>query len=209
MVSSVRQVLSDAIKDAAHCQQTGDEPSAIERWQLSGVIKKQLQDPTGLEADASKPGFQQVTIAPGGIGGGVSVKPGNMILDLRQLAKTGAEAVLSITGVSVTPWLLPLAVLLLLDKLHGLAEKKISERHASVLWAMTEPPDVPDGYTSSVLLQRVHESMNKYGRPSITEAELDLILEQLLAIRVLDRDQSSNWRVLEKVVVDLNGAAGG
>ena len=68
--------------------------------------------------------------------GARSLKLGNIWLNWRRLLIDGAESILTITGATSIPWLIPLAGLIIWNKVWSLLNIEMDERHAVVIWVM-------------------------------------------------------------------------
>lgn len=64
--------------------------------------------------------MELLTIRQGGMGGGSSIKPGNIILNWRKLLIDGAESVLTIMGAASIPWMIPLAGIVVWNSVYSL-----------------------------------------------------------------------------------------
>jgi len=61
--------------------------------------------------------WELLTIRQGGLGGGSSTKPGNIWLNWRKLLVEGSESILTVVGAAALPWLIPLAGLVVWNKI--------------------------------------------------------------------------------------------
>ena len=80
--------------------------------------------------------MELITIRQGGMGGGSSIKPGNIWLNWRKLLVDGSESILTVVGAVAVPWLIPLAGLVVWNKIWSVSTVEITERHAVVIWTM-------------------------------------------------------------------------
>ena len=101
-------------------------------------------------------------IKPGGLGGAKSSKPGNIWLNWRKLLIDGAESILTIVGAVAVPWLIPLAGLVVWNKVWSLASIKIDERHAAVIWTMWKNRDEENCIENDKILDLVNKELSEY-----------------------------------------------
>lgn len=140
-------------------------------------------------------------IKPGGIGGAKSSKPGNILLNWRKLLINGSESILTIAGVIAVPWLIPLAGLIIWDKICSLSNIKIDERHAAVIWTMWHNRDKENCIKKSEVLDLVNKDLSKYNHPKMNEEELNDILKDLEAMETIESTEENKWWLREWVKV--------
>jgi hypothetical protein len=140
-----------------------------------------------------------LTIRQGGIGGGSSTKPGNIWLNWRKLLVDGAESILTIVGAVAVPWLIPLAGLVVWNKVWSLLNIKIDERHAAVIWTMWKHRDEENCITKDKVLDLVNKELSEYNRPMMNEKELKDILKDLEEMECIEHTEENKWWLREWV----------
>ena len=138
-------------------------------------------------------------IKPGGLGGAKSSKPGNIWLNWRKLLIDGAESILTIVGAVAVPWLIPLAGLVVWNKVWSLASIKIDERHAAVIWTMWKNRDEENCIENDKILDLVNKELSEYNRPKMTEKELKDILKDLEEMECIEATEENKWWLREWV----------
>lgn len=132
--------------------------------------------------------------------GARSSKPGNILLNWRKLLIDGAESILTITGAVSVPWLIPLAGLIVWNKVWSLLNIKIDERHAVVIWVMWHNRDEENCIEEEKILGLVNEELENYNRPKIPQKELEDILKDLEEMQCIEKIQDKNkWWLREWV----------
>lgn len=147
--------------------------------------------------------LQMVTMSVGGRGGGASVKPGNIRLDIRHLVTGIASGVLTVVGVVQAPWTAIFGALVIWDSLYAGARIELSESDASVLWTLWLLCDDKHTMAEIGLLAKVNAERGKYGRVALTQQDLDDSLQRLTRIQSIERaDDESRWWLREWVRVN-------
>src|SRR6476469_5785902 len=128
------------------------------RCELQGLIAQGLEgmpteEATQLAAAAAgyfadikaprweAPPLEMVTLHSAGRGGGVSSKPGNIVLNVGKLVRALATGALTIAGTMATPWTLLVGALLTWDSLWSCLKLEINETQACVLWSLWQVRD--------------------------------------------------------------------
>ena len=140
-----------------------------------------------------------ITIRQGGMGGGSSTKPGNIWLNWRKLLAEGAESILTVVGAVAVPWLIPLAGLVVWNKVWSLASIKIDERHAAVIWTMWKNRDEENCIKNDKVLDLVNKNLSEYNRPIMNEKELKDILKDLEEMECIEATVENKWWLREWV----------
>ena len=134
--------------------------------------------------------------------GARSSKPGNIWLNWRKLLIDGAESILTITGAAIVPWLIPLAGLIVWNKVWSLLNIEIDERHAVVIWVMWRNRDKENCIKEREILDAVNDELKKYNRPEMSPKELEDILKDLEKMECIEKIQDENkWWLREWVKV--------
>ena len=138
-------------------------------------------------------------IKPGGLGGARSSKLGNIWLNWRKLLIDGSESILTIVGAVAVPWLIPLAGLVVWNKVWSLSSIKIDEGHAAVIWTMWKNRDEENCIKNDKVLDLVNKDLSKYNRPMMNEKELKDILKDLEEMECIEGTKENNWWLREWV----------
>jgi len=140
-----------------------------------------------------------ITTRPGGIGGGRSSKPGNIWLNWRKLLIDSAESILTVVGAIAIPWLIPLAGLIVWNKVWALSNLEMDERHAATIWTMWKNRDKENRIEHDIILNLVNEELSKYKRSPMGEEELKNILNDLEKMECIEKDEKNKWWLREWV----------
>ncbi len=144
--------------------------------------------------------FELLTISSGGKGGGTSLKPGNMILNMRKLFKTIASGVLAIPGIVHAPWTIPFFALLLWDNIWSSLKINFSERDAAIIWTLWFHRDSYNRVQKKGLLEKVNSELTNYERTLMSTQELEDSLDKLCSTKcIVDNDKQ--WWLREWVRV--------
>ena len=145
-----------------------------------------------------------VTLNPSGRGGGKSVKPGNIVLNIGSLIDGIANGVFTVASACQVPWLAPFGLLLLYRSLHKASTVELSENEATVFYSMWVFRDRKcNEISQKKLISYINGLLNKYNRKSITQKELDISINKLEKIGcIVKSDLNSNsWYLRERVAV--------
>jgi hypothetical protein len=142
-----------------------------------------------------------ITIREGGLGGGSSTKPGNIWLNWRKLLVAGSESILTFIGAVAVPWLIPLAGLVVWNKIWSMLTIEISERHAVVIWTMWLNKDSENCIEHRLILNLVNQELLKYNRPQMNQQELDEVLKDLEKMECIEKTEGNKWWLREWVKV--------
>lgn len=144
-----------------------------------------------------------LTIREGGVGGGQSVKPGNIVLNMRKFVTAVASGVLTTVGVVEVPWTAIFGALVVWDSLYAGATAELSEAEASVVWTLWCLCDEGHTVADDGLLEAVNAERQKHGRPALTHRELQDALRKLERIGSIERssENGSRWWLREWVRV--------
>jgi hypothetical protein len=143
-----------------------------------------------------------LTIRQGGVGGGSSTKPGNIWLNWRKLLVDGSESILTVAGAVAVPWLIPLAGLVVWNKIWSVLTVEITERHAVVIWTMWLNKDPENCVKGQAILNLVNKELSKYNRPKMNRRELNMVLEDLKKMGCIEETEGNKWWLREWVKVD-------
>ncbi len=136
--------------------------------------------------------------------GGRSCKPGNIILDWKNVAELSFEAPLVTSSmVKSPPWAYFCIVLLLLLRLIRMAEKELGEVEASVMYALwtNRSPDEKvsedDGYKKTNAVRKVAD------QALLSRDEFETAINKLLKLRCIDLEEGI-IRIHERVHISYN-----
>lgn len=136
-----------------------------------------------------------------GLGGGSSTKPGNIWLNWKKLLVAGSESILTFIGAVAVPWLIPLAGLVVWNKIWSMLTIEISERHAVVIWTMWLNKDSENCIEHRLILNLVNQELLKYNRPQMNQQELDEVLKDLEKMECIEKTEGNKWWLREWVKV--------
>jgi len=142
-----------------------------------------------------------ITIRQGGLRGGSSTKPGNIWLNWRKLLLGASESILTVAGAVAVPWLIPLAGLVVWNKIWSVSIVDITERHAVVIWIMWLNKDLENCVKGRAILNLVNKELSEYNRPKMNRRELDMLLEDLKKMKCIEETEKNKWRLRELVKV--------
>ena len=145
--------------------------------------------------------MQFMTIGNSGFNGGKSTKPGNITLNMGRLIEALASGGLAAAGVSATPYLAPLAAIVLWCSLWRTAQVSISETDAVVLYVMWMHKDGEYSVAHDGLVEKCNAHLDKYGRSPVTQQQVDCSLKNLQAMETIQKSKQdkSKWWLREWV----------
>jgi hypothetical protein len=141
----------------------------------------------------------RIAIRPGGIGDGSSIKPGNIWLNWKQVLIEGSESILSIAGAVTVPWLVPLAGLVVCNRIWSVLRIPITERHAAVIWTMWIKRDKENSIKDDAVLDSVNIELSKFNRLKMNHDELTIILKDLEGMKCIEKKTGNKWWLRERV----------
>ncbi len=154
----------------------------------------------------------------GGIGGATSFKLGNIVFNIDSLITGLASSSASILSssdviciqelidnviaeyINQVPVISLLAVLLAAYEFMKMSEISITEREATVVWAIWTNKDDKKCVSEQDLLTLVNKEREIYERSPINEQELNKSLEKLESLKCIKRSKGK-WKIIEKVKV--------
>ncbi len=145
--------------------------------------------------------IHNLTMNNGGMGGGSSRKPGNIWLNWRKLLIDGIDSIILAAGVIENSLLIPLAAILIWNKLWSEAKIEIDERHAVVIYAMWKNCDKEYNINQDKILISVNEQLSKYGKPKMKNKELEDILIGLDKMQCIEKKKENKYWLREWVKV--------
>jgi len=162
------------------------------------IIDRFVDDITPPETELIR---YKLEMRPIGIGGGKSIKPGNILLNWRKLLVGASETILTVAGAVATPWLIPFAGIVVLNTILSLSTIEITERHAAVIWTIWSNRDPKNCVEGKVILKLVNKELQKYNRPKMNQKELDMVLKDLKKMKCIKEIEENKWCLREKVKV--------
>ncbi len=203
MTQPTHKDLTEITRDAVvtYFGSSGRPPADVDR--IATSIRECLmeEEPKVAAADELDGGFESLSIRPGGVGSGASLKAGNVILDWKKLLVEGSESLFAIVGATAMPWLIPFVGLVVLNRVHSLLKVEISERHAAVVWTMWSHAGAQRVFEPDELLTLVNQEVVTFDRPIFSEQELETVLTELEKMRCIEKADAGAWRLREKVVI--------
>lgn len=147
------------------------------------------------------PPLQLVTIQRGGMGGGSTTKPGNVLLNVGKLVRAIATGTLTIVGAMTAPWTLLIGALVTWDALWSSLKLDISEDHACVIYALWNGRDDGDTIAKSDVFGAVNRERSQYGKQPLSPQEAARALDDLLKMRCLQpsKNDPDRWWLREWV----------
>jgi hypothetical protein len=142
----------------------------------------------------------------GGLGGGISRSPRNVLVNWKELFITGGESVFTIIAAVSSSWIIPapfgltLAGLIILRKLYSLSTINLTERHAAVLWAMWIHKDLEFHIKTNLLGNLVNMELSNYHRPPMSDEELRLMINDLERIGCIE-SEDGEWLFRETMYI--------
>lgn len=145
---------------------------------------------------------RRITIKPGGLKGGKSIKFSNVHLDLGEMSEMGAGALLlgydAIT--KSHPLVMVAGVLLTIRALTKAMTVELSEQEASVFWGFVQSRDRENSASNRAIFEQTNVERQRYGLDALTEAQFKyamIMLEQLKCIEKVGAKPDS-WRIIEQ-----------
>jgi hypothetical protein len=196
------------------------EKAEAKRRELQGMIAQTLKDVPADEAGqlAAKaaeyfaditapywepPPMELVTMGPKGHGGGVTVKPGNIVLNLHKLVRAIATGALTIAGTTAAPWTLILGALVTWDNLWSCLKLKINDVQACVLWSLWQARDARNTIAKASVLEAVQRERQAAGEQPLSQEQIDCALEDLAKMKCIKQSSSDpeRWWLREWVKI--------
>jgi hypothetical protein len=144
-----------------------------------------------------------ITLGEGGIGGGSTTKPGNVVLNLGKLVRAIGSGILTIAGATTAPWLLVIGALVTWDALWSCLNLKLTEDHASVVWALWKNRGDSNTFPKAEALEAVNRERTAFGKQSLSAMEINRALDDLKRMGCIK--QSANdpqqWWLREWVLI--------
>ncbi len=126
-------------------------------------------------------------------GGGISRKPGNIVLNWRRLFTSIPNIVLTGVGAVALPWLWPFAVLAIWNEVWGQSKIELSQRHGIAIAAMWENRSNKQRIGKSEALTHINDKLTEYGYPEMVEKEFCKIIADLEEMQCIETDGDEIW----------------
>jgi len=136
---------------------------------------------------------QFVVANRGGLAGGLSRKPGNILLNWRRLFLDSPDLILTGAGAIATPWLVPLAALSIFIKVWTQSTLLLTKEHAASLCAMWHRCENMKIHFDSALIC-TNELFQVYSWPPLEVVTFQSVLKELETIRCIEiRSNKEIW----------------
>ena len=132
-----------------------------------------------------------ITMNSRGYNGGQSRKPGNLRLNWKRFLVDFPDIGLNIAGVVATPYLAPLAVLSLWNKIWAHSAIQLSKEHATVLYAMWQGRDTQNCIESTQAFEKSVVLFGVYQWPPLDNHAFENILAELERIECVERQDKT------------------
>ncbi|WP_320052485.1 hypothetical protein [uncultured Acetobacteroides sp.] len=131
---------------------------------------------------------------------GSSIKPGNIVLDMKKLLINSAEIGLTIAGVISTPYLIPLAALVVWNKVWSNVKIDLDENHAMTIMLMWENRDTTNNKIDEIdaynLFNQYLKSKNKN---EVILEDFRKVLFDLEKMQCIKKSGTTKWWLREWV----------
>jgi hypothetical protein len=147
--------------------------------------------------------WRYIETKPVGLGGGISIKPGNVRLNIHALVSAVAKGAFTVVSVAHLPWMAPLGAMVLWDALYSTTKVPLSENDACVVWAMWLNCDGKHTLPEAGALEMVNRERREHGQSHLSEAVFDDSINTLQRMKCIERWSSdpSRWWLREWVNV--------
>lgn len=146
--------------------------------------------------------LQLITMTTSGRGGGKSLKPGNIRLNIGKLMESVANCVFAVVSSYQVPWLAPFAFIMLWKSLWAGCEVELTENDAALIYTMWTHRDRSiNEISKDGLLMLLNTQLSKYERSNITQKDLDFSISRLVKVGCIKQSQRhvNNWWLCEWV----------
>ena len=196
-----REEITEIVKGVIHdyAIESGEEVTNSKVEEISSGIINHFVDITAPEVESKS---DLLMIRRDVMGGGTSMKPGNIYLNWKKLFVDGSEAILTIAGTIALPWLIPLAGLVVLKKIQSILSVQITESQAAVIHTIWANRDTENSIKSEIVLDLVNLELSEYNRPEMSQKELNMILMDLEKMKCIEKINENKLWLREEVKVD-------
>ena len=131
---------------------------------------------------------------------GSSIKPGNILLNMRKLLIDSSEIGLTVAGVIATPYLIPLAALIVWNKVWSNIKVDLTEEHAMTIKLMWENRDTERNWIEErTIFKLYNEYLKSKNRNIILIEDFQKILSDLERMKCVEKSGEDNWWLREWV----------
>jgi hypothetical protein len=148
---------------------------------------------------------RKVTIRPGGIDGGKSVKLRNLRLDLGEFSELAAGAMVTGMDIIDKPHALIIAagVLLTVRALTKAMTVEIGEQEASVFWGFVQVREADNCASEAAILETTNAERAKYGMEPLTNVQFRNALRRLEQLKsIAPAGDPGRWRIIERYKIE-------
>ncbi len=129
-----------------------------------------------------------------------TIKPGNIVLNMKKLLLDSSEIVLTIAGVAATPYLIPLAALIIWNKVWSNIKIDSGENQAIVIMLMWENRNVQD---NTIEESNAYSLFNQYlktkNRNGLVIEDFRRVLTDLEKMKCIAKKDLTRWWLREWV----------
>jgi len=126
---------------------------------------------------------QLVSIHENSSGGGISLKPGNIIVNWKKLSYNLPDFVITISAVTGPSWVIPFVLLNVIKMLYGVASLTLEADHATCLLALWEYNRGDTAIKESNGLLIINQFRAKNNQKPLSRAGFRKILDELESIK--------------------------
>lgn len=147
--------------------------------------------------------MEMITMRPGAGGGGRSVKPGNIRLNLRKMIVALAGGTLTAVGIASAPWMAVLGALVIWDSVYSCLGADLDDGAASVAWTLWKHADDESTVAKEGLIDVVNAERAKHNQNPLTPQQVRQSLWTLEKMRCIStsKGDDSRWWLREWVRV--------
>jgi hypothetical protein len=148
----------------------------------------------------------RISLKPGGLDGGTSIKFNNFRLDFGQISTIVGGAFLA--GYNAIdkphPFIIVGSALITIAALVKGMTLQISERETSVFWGFIQARDKDSCASEAEILKLTNKERKNYGLTPLTKMELLNALKKLEAIKSIEplHNKHQEWRLIEKYKIE-------
>lgn len=194
-LSLLREAVEDRLGETMHAD------ALDSRSTEDAIITLQLLIDLELE-DIGEEETRTLTLAPGGLGGGKSVKVENFRINYEEIAEAAAGAVM--TGVDIAgkphPLVISAGILLIIQGILGAITVPITEREASVFWGLLKAQRTSSGVDELSLIKEVNAERARFGLHRLSDGLIIHTLRELEKLKSVELVDGA-WRIVEEYKV--------
>jgi len=182
-------------------QLLGDESRGLDTLNIAADLVSKLCDIEPSERTVLR---REIEMAEGGRGGARSTKIGNIVLRPLKLLVMLSKGTVAVAGaITGHPWLIPFATLILWNDILSGLRVEVSEREASLLWALWINRDERHCVRKSAVQGLVNAERETYQRAPLSVMEVTDALAMLEGLRCIETSETNDdeWWIKESVKV--------